>query len=289
MSREQLSRWSIAFALAMGVHAGLLSLISVPKSPQVLLAGGTVQVQFGPRTENSGDKAASEEETTQMKAAPISDALTTETPDSETAVQQSDLNKSLPKAAETPEPEDPSPELEDLVPELTGSIIKPQPKPEPPSPEEETLSRETQSDQAAESQIVETLGGDASDTSNSGESHTESVDDVAEGPSDGGNEAALPSEAATSTQIGNAAFDNYAGEVMRHLSRVRRPRASSPGSAFVRFQLDETGRLMDIEISKSSGSRRFDRDALKVVERAEPYPPPPIGIARTFTVEIEGD
>ena len=93
---------------------------------------------------------------------------------------------------------------------------------------------------------------------------------------------------APAQQAGNAASSNYAGMVMRHLSRIRRPRASGPGSAFVAFTLDRNGEIVSIEISRGSGSSRFDRDALRVVERAAPFPAPPPGVNRSFTVEIEG-
>ncbi|MEM6912359.1 MAG: energy transducer TonB, partial [Pseudomonadota bacterium] len=75
---------------------------------------------------------------------------------------------------------------------------------------------------------------------------------------------------------------------LRHLSRVRRPRASSPGSAVVTFTIGLDGQLEAIDVTESSGSRRFDRDAIKVVERGEPFPVPPPGVNRTFTIEIEG-
>lgn len=87
---------------------------------------------------------------------------------------------------------------------------------------------------------------------------------------------------------GNAASTNYAGLVMQHLSKVRRPRASSPGSAFVSFTIDFQGQLEELRIAKSSRSARFDRDALKVVRRATPFPVPPPGVNRSFSVEIEG-
>ncbi len=87
---------------------------------------------------------------------------------------------------------------------------------------------------------------------------------------------------------GNAAASNYAGLVMRHLSRFRRPRASGPGSAFVTFTLSGDGGITGIEVSRSSGSRKFDREALRFTERAAPFPAPPQEAGRTFTVKIEG-
>ena len=87
---------------------------------------------------------------------------------------------------------------------------------------------------------------------------------------------------------GNAASANYAGEVMQHLSRIRRPRASSPGSTMVAFTVALDGSLERLEVQRSSGSRRFDREALRMVERGAPFPHPPAGVNRDFVVEIEG-
>ena len=75
---------------------------------------------------------------------------------------------------------------------------------------------------------------------------------------------------------------------MRHLSRMRLPRSSGSGSAYVSFTVGHEGELEAVEIARSSGSSRFDRDAIRVVQRAAPFPLPPAGVNRTFQVEIEG-
>jgi len=112
----------------------------------------------------------------------------------------------------------------------------------------------------------------------------------AQGPTSPPSSASIGRDNATQAtgQEGNAISANYAGEVMRHLSRVRRPRARVQGSAFIRFVIGRDGSLDSVEVQQSSGSPRFDRDALRVVERAAPYPPPPESANRVFTVEIEG-
>ncbi|MGX0879112.1 protein TonB [Roseovarius sp. MBR-154] len=87
---------------------------------------------------------------------------------------------------------------------------------------------------------------------------------------------------------GNAAATNYPGEVMRHLARVPRPRAVSRGAALVRFSIGAGGRLASVGLARSSGSARLDRAALTVVQRAAPFPAPPTGAQRSFSVRIEG-
>lgn len=92
-----------------------------------------------------------------------------------------------------------------------------------------------------------------------------------------------------STNAGNAAASTYPGQVMRHLARVPRPRADTRGVALVQFSISEGGRLASVRVARSSGSTRLDRAALTVVERAAPFPAPPSGAQRSFSVQIKGE
>lgn len=87
---------------------------------------------------------------------------------------------------------------------------------------------------------------------------------------------------------GNAAAQTYAGKVMRKISRVPKPRVASKGSATVRFTIAAGGGLASVSIVKSSGSAALDRAALKVISRAAPFPKPPEGADRSFTLKIRG-
>ncbi|SEL04021.1 outer membrane transport energization protein TonB [Roseovarius azorensis] len=91
-----------------------------------------------------------------------------------------------------------------------------------------------------------------------------------------------------STEQGNAAVSNYPGQVMRHLARVPRPRAETRGAALVQFTIADGGRLASVGLARSSGSSRLDNAALTVVQRAAPFPDPPRGAQRSFSVRIEG-
>ncbi len=87
---------------------------------------------------------------------------------------------------------------------------------------------------------------------------------------------------------GTAAASNYPGLVMRKLSRVRKPRVGSEGAAVIRFSIGTNGGLSGIAVARSSGNARLDRAALQVVRRAAPFPKPPSGARRDFTIEIRG-
>lgn len=91
-----------------------------------------------------------------------------------------------------------------------------------------------------------------------------------------------------SRDSGNAAAANYPGDVMRRLSRVGRPRATSSGTAVVAFSISGNGRLGAVSIAQSSGSQQLDQAALRLVQRASPFPAPPPGAQRSFQVNIKG-
>lgn len=92
---------------------------------------------------------------------------------------------------------------------------------------------------------------------------------------------------ARSKKAGNAKASNYAGLVMRKISRMRRPRVDSRGTARVAFRVSSSGSITSIRIAKSSGSAALDKAALQLVRRAAPFPRPPQGAQRSFTVSIK--
>ncbi len=87
---------------------------------------------------------------------------------------------------------------------------------------------------------------------------------------------------------GNAAASNYPGTVMRKISRAARPRSTSRGTAVVAFTIAASGGLGGVRIASSSGSAQLDRAALRMIQRAAPFPPPPPGAQRSFTINIKG-
>lgn len=89
-------------------------------------------------------------------------------------------------------------------------------------------------------------------------------------------------------QSGNADADSYAGQVMRRLSRVPRPRVSVQATATVSFSITANGALSWVRISRSSGSQELDSAALSLVRKAAPFPAPPAGARMEFNIRIEG-
>ena len=61
------------------------------------------------------------------------------------------------------------------------------------------------------------------------------------------------------------------------------------GIAQVAFSIDRRGRVLSSRIVTSSGSAALDREALQIITRAQPFPPPPASVAGAeipFTVPL---
>ncbi len=101
--------------------------------------------------------------------------------------------------------------------------------------------------------------------------------------------AASPGAArANSAAPGNAAASNYPGLVMQRISRVPRPRSGSRGTAVVAFSISASGGLAGVSIARTSGSATLDSAAVRMIHTAAPFPPPPSGARRSFSLSIEG-
>lgn len=107
-----------------------------------------------------------------------------------------------------------------------------------------------------------------------------------------GNQTATAAQKSTrtgqSTEAGNAAASNYPGKVMRKISRIRKPRTKTNGTTVIQFAIASSGALQSARVAQSSGSQQFDRAVLQIVQRAAPFPAPPPGARRNFSVKFSG-
>ena len=89
-------------------------------------------------------------------------------------------------------------------------------------------------------------------------------------------------------RTGNAAASNYPGRVMARISSAGRPSVNVRGTAVVRFTINARGGLSSAGVVRSSGSRRLDNAAVQVIHNAIPFPRPPAGARRTFSINVQG-
>lgn len=107
---------------------------------------------------------------------------------------------------------------------------------------------------------------------------------------------AVPSPAASSAPPAPSsnAVPNWRGEVMARLLRAKRypERArlrGAEGVAFATFTLDRAGRVLSASLLRGSGSDLLDEEAVAMIHRAAPFPPPPpdaSGESLTLTVPV---
>lgn len=89
-------------------------------------------------------------------------------------------------------------------------------------------------------------------------------------------------------RAGNAAISNYPGKVMARIRRVPKPRVGYRGTTRVSFRVSPSGGLAGVSVSRGSGSARLDQAALRIIRRAAPFPRPPAGARRSFSISIRG-
>lgn len=109
------------------------------------------------------------------------------------------------------------------------------------------------------------------------------------GQSDGSEQSKSPSAGTSgkSQEFGNKAAFNYPGHILRRIQRIPRPRVRSKGRAQVSFRISASGGLEAARISQSSGSAKLDQAALRIIKKAAPFPKPPAGAQRSYSVFIE--
>jgi protein TonB len=82
--------------------------------------------------------------------------------------------------------------------------------------------------------------------------------------------------------------DQYKGRVSAHLMRHQQYPAGARGEGRVgvSFTIDGSGRVTSAQLMGTSGNAAFDREVVAMARRASPFPPPPQGKARNFTVSV---
>ena len=89
----------------------------------------------------------------------------------------------------------------------------------------------------------------------------------------------------------SAAPASWQSRVLGHLARFKRypgdaRQRKRAGAAWVRFQVDRDGKLLASELVTSSGTVLLDREALQVLQRAQPLPAPPGNVLHQGTVTV---
>lgn len=106
---------------------------------------------------------------------------------------------------------------------------------------------------------------------------------------------APPSRPAPPAASAAAATQTWQGRLLAHLERRKRYPAEArarrlQGVTHVRFTMDRQGRVLAAAVERGSGHVALDREALALLQRAQPLPAPPAetpGERITLTVPVE--
>lgn len=144
-----------------------------------------------------------------------------------------------------------------------------------PAPAPKATPRKTQKTSKKPTQTAQTTTGNAPKDAQAGVATGSAAATATQSGANGSKQAA-----------GNAEASNYPGLVMRKLSRAGKPRVDARGAAVVAFSIGGNGALSSVSLARSSGSGALDQAAVQLVRRAGPFPKPPQGARRDFSIRI---
>lgn len=89
--------------------------------------------------------------------------------------------------------------------------------------------------------------------------------------------AAAPNQGAAADSAASRA--SWRGTLLAHLNRYKRfPGGANPGTVQVSFSIDRSGRVVSARLVGGSGDAMLDEEAVAMIRRASPVPPPPEGL-----------
>ncbi|CAO3439430.1 energy transducer TonB [Azospirillum endophyticum] len=250
-------RWGGSLMLALGVHAA---------------AGVAMVAWHVPIAPSDTDPPAVLLELAPLPVTPPEPAPAIDIP----------LPEPMPEPVIEPLPEPPPPEPEPVVeepppppeppPVVEPEVVLPKPPPEPPKPKPE-VKKEAPKPKPEKPKPPRPVAQPVQQAQPA---------PVAAPPAP----APVPAPAAPAPSAApSRAVPSWQGRVLSHLERHKRyPRAAQArrqeGVAQVRFTIDREGRVLSVELDRSSGFSALDEETVEMVRRASPLPAPPEEIAK---------
>jgi protein TonB len=70
----------------------------------------------------------------------------------------------------------------------------------------------------------------------------------------------------------------WRGQVINHLNSRKTGTSAGDGTTTVAFKIDRSGKVLSSQVVASSGNKALDQEALALMQRASPVPPPPADV-----------
>jgi len=274
-------QFAVAAAISAIVHLGVFVWLALPQFEEARLAGGGASFGIsgsvtGSGSTNAGNADASEE------AVPKESGVEPSADEPESASQAAALSRTaqLPNETERAPVETPPEARATTTPRpQTGRTSRSA----SPQGAQEATRRSPSSRAASEERSARPSDRTRSKPTSSGRSGPDGAQSAksqaaAGQANDGGSDTGTGTGSGSATNgAGDAATSNYTGIVTEHIRRNRRSNAVGAGEAILRIAIEGNGQVRDLDIYRSSGSTRFDRQALRMARIAAPYPEPPAG------------
>ena len=297
--RHETLRWAVAFVLALGAHLAVLTpLMAHRHTASDKEVANAVLVDLAADVEStqavlSDDKLPRDTQFSQpseMKLAAPPDVEPLEETLAKEATRQPEEQKHEPEAepqreakAEPLHQDEPLPDIELLRQENPPAVLPERVEPSKPKHEPEKPKVEIKKAKPVEKPKVEAKKEKPVDKpkpeprtrtaklEEAGKSAEQSVAQKASSPASSGGSA--------------AGLADWSARLRAHLERHKRfPADADPargGLARVSFVVDLQGRVLSQRLAGSSGSAALDREAISLLQRAQPLPPPPREMGRS--------
>lgn len=169
-----------------------------------------------------------------------------------------------PQPVALPEPEIKIPELPPLP--DAAAVLSPPPRPEPPEPPKEVKRKPPPKPKLVHQRKPVNPDKPRAEQNSAPAAQAQIAA-----------RAAAPASGASSASP--AATASWRGTLIAHLNRFKRfPSGASPGTVQVAFSIDRGGRVLSARLVRGSGDTALDEEAVAMIRRASPVPPPPEGL-----------
>ena len=171
---------------------------------------------------------------------------------------------SLPAPKQAPAPK----KARSLPPKFSGKpapLEKPPERPPAPKPVEKAAAKPAAQDKRQQSSVSERLKSLIGPTS-----------------------LAMPAVAMPGDSADGTDAVSYSQLVLSRIAKAKREgrHQGVPGYSSVAFSLGIAGQVVSATIVKSSGDPALDEEAIAMIHRGEPYPPPPVGGRRDYAITL---
>ncbi|MCB4768867.1 TonB family protein [Ancylobacter sp. Lp-2] len=265
--------WIGCGAIVLGAHGGALAYLLSSPPPELMPEPAAIMIELAEVPVAPPSQPADVAPGPQMMEAPEEveeEVKPDEEPEEEVEPPPPEPVKQeepLPEVTESPAPdiEVPLPPPAPLASELTPPEKKIEPKKEPPKKKPKPREKSEKPP--------------APRTSAAPQMQAENSEQIA-----------APTAGASSSRSMTPA--NWRSRLMSHLNRHKRypTGESGAGKARVAFTINRAGQVLSARLVGSSGNSRFDEEAVAMLRRASPVPPPPPevpGNTIAFTVPVD--